>query len=925
VLPRPALLLATLLLCSCGPDAEGVPPPVTPPPPATTTPPASTASTDEPRPALRLPADVHPVSEAIELAIRPSEERFSGKVDIDVQLDHARRSLWLHARKLHVSSATVTADASPPVAATWSDEDDHGLGRLQLATEIPAGHARIHIEYDAAFVAGNKGLFKATEAGVPYAFTQFEATDARRAFPCFDEPGFKIPFAVTLEVPDGQQAITNTLEVGRTPGGPGLVRVRFGTTRPLPSYLVAFAVGPLDVVKAADVPPSAVRTHPLPLRGVAVKGRGPELAYALAHAGEILAALEGYFGIEYPYEKMDILAVPDMSGAMENAGAVTFDEPLILLDPKTAPLSQRLDFAEVVAHEFSHQWFGDLVTMAWWDDTWLNESFAEWMGFKIASQWDPSLHADMQFLGGMQAAISTDSLVSARQIHQPIAGDDDIENAFDDTTYQKGGSVIAMFERWLGPEVFQKGVQQHLSGHRYASATVDDFLGALSSAAGRDVGTPYRTFLDQPGVPFIEASLQCGAGAPHVHLAQSRFLPRGSSGDPHKVWQVPVCVKYPVAGALAVDRPTQKETCTLLTSAEGDVPLETKTCPAWVFPNAHGAGYYRFALASADLAKLRASGIGALDAHEKIAFGNSLRAGFNHGSTPFGEVILAATPLFSDPEWRVAGELAGYVDVARDWLIADPVRPRIEAYARKAGAGVFTKLGWSKKKGEPSAAVELRRAMLEFLVSTGRDPVARAEARRRAEAYVGYRRDGALHRDAVDENLAGVALWVAGQEADAAFFDALLALLVKTQDDVVRGRLLGALGAASDPKLSARARELVLDERVKYTEMLTPLWAQLGTPETRDAAWAWLKDHWDAVAARASNVLFEGVQLVSMPSSFCDDAHEHDVATFLRDRSTKIDGGTRVLAKTVEQIHLCAVKRRAEEDNARAFFAKQVR
>ena len=444
-----------------------------------------------------------------------------------------------------------------------------------------------------------------------------------------------------------------------------------------------------------------------------------------------------------------------------------------------------------------------------------------------------------------------------------------------------------------------------------------------AAAAGRDIATPYRTFLDQPGVPFIEASLQCGAGAPHVHLAQSRFLPRGSSGDPHKLWQVPVCVKYPVAGALAADRPTRKETCTLLTSAEGDVPLETKTCPAWVFPNAHGTGYYRFALASADLVKLRATGLGELDTRERIAFGNSLRAGFNHGSTPFGEALLAATPLFTDPEWRVAGEPAGYVELAHDWLIGDAARPRVEAYARKIAGGPFARLGWSRRKGDTSATVELRRSMLQLLVMTGRDPAARAEARRRGQAYVGYRRDGALHHDAVDENLAGAALWVAGQEADASFFDAILAMLVKTQDDVVRGRLLGTLSAAEDPKLAARARDLVLDERIKYTEMLTPLWVQLGAPETRDAAWAWLKEHWDAVAARASNVLFEGVQLVSMPSSFCDDAHEHEVATFLKDRATKIDGGPRVLAKTVEQIHLCAVKRRAEEDNARTFFTKR--
>ena len=206
---------------------------------------------------------------------------------------------------------------------------------------------------------------------------------------------------------------------------------------------------------------------------------------------------------------------------------------------------------------------------------------------------------------------------------------------------------------------------------------------------------------------------------------------------------------------------------------------------------------------------------------------------------------------------------------------------------------------------------------------TGHDPAVRAEARRRGEAYVGYHRDGALHRDAVDENLAGTALWAAGQESDGPLFDALLGMLVKTHDDVLRARILGALGAAADPKLAARARELVLDERIKYTEMLTPLWVQLNAPETREAAWTWLKEHWDAVAARTSNVLFQGLQLVTMPNAFCDDAHEHEVATFLKDRATKIDGAPRVLSKTVEQIHLCAVKRRAEEDNARTFFTKR--
>ncbi len=911
-------MLVACGLAACASPGAPVPAAAPAPSPQASTATSAPATANEPHPDLRLPADVHPTAEALELTIDPERDTFAGKADLDVELAQARQSVWLHARGLHITSARVTPDGGAAIAATWTDEDDRGLGRLALSSTVPAGRARIHVEYDAPFTPGTQGLFRPRQGGVGYAFTQFEAIDARRAFPCFDEPGFKIPFTVSLVVPKGDEAVTNTPEVQRAPVDAGLVRIQFATTRPLPSYLVAFAVGPLDVVQAPDVPPNAVRSRPLPLRGVTTKGRGGELAYALAHAGEILSALEGYFGIEYPYEKMDVLAVPDMGGAMENAGAVTFEQDLLLFDPKTAPVSQRRAFAEVVAHEFAHQWFGDLVTMAWWDDTWLNESFAEWMGIKIADRWDPSLHADLSLASGMQEAIGSDSLVNARQIHQPITSSDDIENAFDDATYQKGGSVIAMFERWLGADVFQRGVQRHLSQHRFQSATVDDFLGALSAAAGRDVSTPYRTFLDQPGVPYVEASVLCSGGPPRLHLKQSRFLPLGSTGDAARQWQIPVCARYPSEGSATG---ATQESCTLLTAAEGDLPLEGKACPAWVFPNARGVGYYRFALASADLANVRARAIPSLDTRERMALGNSLRAAWNRGTSAFSEVLPVAMLLASDPDEHVAGEPTGFVDTAYDWLHADPVRPRIEAFARKLWGPQLAKLGWTRHAGEPESAVGLRARVLGFLAEVGQHPGVRAEAKRRAAAYIGFGKDGAIHRDAVDENLAGTALAVAGEDADAPMVDALVASFVKSQDDEVRGTLLGSLSRVRDPALGARVLGLTLDDRVKYTEMLVPLWGQFSAPETREAAWKWLQEHWDAVATRASAAMFSGVQLVSMPQAFCDEAHAKEVATFFDGRAAKVDGGPRVLAKTLEEIHLCAAKRAASEADARHFFA----
>ncbi len=422
--------------------------------------------------------------------------------------------------------------------------------------------------------------------------------------------------------------------------------MRFAATRSLPSYLVAFAVGPLDIVKGKGLPPSAARSRPIPIRAFTTKGLGKDAAYAAEHVGEILSRLEAYFGVEYPYEKMDVVAIPGFDMDMENAGMVTFEEGTILLDTKTAPVWQRKNFAENVAHEFAHQWFGDLVTMAWWDDVWLNESFATWMESKIADAWDPGLGIGLDEAMGVQGTIDSDSLDSVLPIRRAIPRSSDIIGYLDDTTYAKGKAVLDMFEQWLGAEVFRKGVHLYLSQRAFSNATVDDFLSAMSTAAGRDVRTAFHTFLDQPGIPFIEASPRCADGPPRLHLAQSRFLPVGSGGDVHRTWQVPICARYEAGGKV-------RESCMLLASAEGDLPLEGG-CPSWVLPNAGGTGYYRFALPVAELTKLRTRALPQLNPPERIAIGNSLRAMLSWGMIPFSEALRVAAALADAPEVSVA-------------------------------------------------------------------------------------------------------------------------------------------------------------------------------------------------------------------------------------------------------------------------------
>jgi alanyl aminopeptidase len=917
-----AAALALLIATSC--KEEGPPPAHPAPLPAPAAPPALVPLDDGP-PALRLPTEPRPTSEALVLKIDPRQEHaFSGTAEIHLIATRPHRVIWLHARDLNIGSVDVLRDGHAAATATWERLGDTGMGKLTFSETTPPGELTLRIQFEGRFAQGQHGLYRVTEAGTPYAYTQFESTSARYAFPCFDEPSFKIPFTTTLVIPADQTGIANTREVSREVSG-GDVRITFAPTPPMPSYLVAFAVGPFDVVPAPDVPPNGVRTRPVPLRAITPKGRAKEVAYALAHTGEILATLEKYFGIEYPYDKLDILAVPGKGGAMENPGAVTFGEPLVLMDEATASVRQRRGYASVMAHELAHQWTGDLVTMQWWDDTWLNEAFATWMAAKAADAWDPKLHLGLSLLRGVQGAMGADAGVSARAVRQPIGNPNDIENAFDTITYQKGAGVLGMFERWAGVDAWRKGLHDHLVAHRFANATADDFLDAENAATGKDVKTAFHTFLDQPGVPLLRASVACakgadGAGAT-VTLDQSRFLPLGSTGDDRRTWQIPICVDVASPGG-AHPGASRTESCTLLTQAQGSIEIGPPgKCPAWVLPNADAAGYYRFILPPEDLAKLRKNGLGVLTAREKVAYATSLRSAYSRASTPMQDIFDALAPLARDPEPIVAEEPMGYVSQARDWLHDAPLRAKVEAYGAGLYGPAMARLGWDAKKGEDDETRALRGSVVGFLATTARDRRVRAEAKKRGLAYLaalGARADAS----GVDQNLANVLLAVVGEDADRATWASMEALLSQSVDETLRGRLLWGMSMAKDPDLSRKARDLVTDPMLRETEVLTPLVAQLSQVDTREETWAWLETHYDAILERLPKHR-GGTSLVSAARAFCDEAHAERVLGFFAAKIDAVIGGNRVLASTVEDIKLCAARRKVHEPAERAMFGKR--
>ncbi|HYS78940.1 MAG TPA: M1 family metallopeptidase, partial [Candidatus Dormibacteraeota bacterium] len=545
----------------------------------------------------RLGHNVVPSFESIRLVLDPAKPDYTGSVRVDLSVRETTGSFVFHARDIAIDRLKLSGKAGDVTAGHAAEGD--GV-RITTGRPLEPGTYTLDIDFSAEFSAQAAGLYRLQVDGAWYSFTQFEAADARGAFPCWDEPEFKIPFQVTLVVPKDHLAIGNTpAESERVEGDQKTVA--FEKTPPLPTYLLAIATGPLETV--------AMQGMPVPGRVVTIRGSAG-LAQEAARATPVLVgALEKYFGIPYPYRKLDVLAVPEFwAGAMENAAAITFRDSILLIDPRAAGVEQKRGLVLVTAHELAHMWFGDLVTMQWWDDLWLNESFASWMGDRIADQEFPDYKAELAQVQSMQAAMATDAHLSTRAMRQPVEGVENLDQLADELTYDKGQAVLMMFERWLGPQTFRKGVVDYLKAHRWGNATAADLWTSLSKAAGKDVGGPMATFLDQPGVPLVRAEVLPGG---RVRLSQERFLNYGAKTPRPVTWQIPVVLKYS-------NGKTTRTLTLLLSSASRTVTLDGSPHVAWLHPNAGESGYYRWQVAPQVLSALADAAPKSLDARERV-------------------------------------------------------------------------------------------------------------------------------------------------------------------------------------------------------------------------------------------------------------------------------------------------------------------
>jgi aminopeptidase N len=861
------------------------------------------ANAPPPRDDGRLPATAVPERYSLALRIDPTQERFSGTTTISVVVTDPTSFIVLNGSSLHCTRAVARTGSTEIPGATFQrrahDANDEGELVLSFDQRLPSGKATIEISYDAPFALDLLGLYRVREAGRWYAYTQFEPTHARRAFPCFDEPGFKTPYEVRITTPRGTLALGNSPESSTTDGPDGLVEHTFQPTPPLPSYLVAFAVGDFDFAEGQKAP--------FAIRVATTKGRASLAALALDDAEGLVTKLGEYFDLPYPYAKLDLLAVPDFAaGAMENPGLITFRDSLLLVDPQRATTSIKRSQAEVIAHELAHQWVGDLVTLKWWNDTWLNEGFATWAEAKVVDQWKPAFGATIQQIAAVQGVMDLDALRSARAVREPVRSTGDASEAFDGLTYDKGAAVLRMLEGWLGPDTFRHGVQYFLHENAWKNAGADDLFKALDYVSALHVGQLASAFLDQPGVPEVIASWTCGGiGAGKIELRESEWRPLGEpQTGAQRHWTLPVCI---TSGG-------EKTSSCFTLGAEPITRSFGGGCPAWVYPNADQAGYYRFLVEPSKLASLVAARR-SLNVADRIGLVSNAWAGVRQGAIA-PRALLDMLPAFDAETARlVVEQIVGVLAGLEQTLVDNQDLPDFRKYVSARLLEKKRSLSWeaSDPTVDEDRALE-RQTVLWAMGTLAYDERILAECERYALAWI---RDPTR----VSGDVAAVAVPLASIHAGHARLAELRATARTAGTPQDRILAITAMGMFDDASVLRDALDLTLTGELRLSELRYVFGNAQSRRATRGVTYAWVKENWAKLKARLPPMALRGLSAIA--GTVCTPAERDDARTFFTAAMRGIDGAKRGLDEALERADLCVELRRYGAAEMTTYFARR--
>ncbi len=842
---------------------------------------AATLLTALPASAQRLPTTVTPSHYDLAFVVDLNRERFEGAETIQIHVADATTKVVLNAAELQLRDVTIGKGAMAQTATVTLDQASQ-TATLTVPKPLAPGATEIHAKFSGILNTQLRGFYISKTKLRKYAVTQFESTDARRAFPCFDEPAFKATFAVTLTIDRGDTAISNGRVLSDV-NGPSITQhtMTFSTTAKMSSYLVAMTVGDFKCLDGA--------ADNIPIRICATPDKKEMGRLALESAQQVLQFYNAYYAIKYPFGKLDIVAVPDFAaGAMENTGAIFYRETDLLADAKSASVNTRKTITSILAHEMAHQWFGDLVTMKWWDDIWLNEGFATWMANKPLAAAHPEWNIDVDEAQENQTALGLDSLKSTRPIHSEVTTPAQIDEAFDGIAYQKGAAVLRMVESYVGADTFKKGINAYLQAHAYGNAGSEDFSKAIAAASGKPVERILPTFINQPGVPLLDVSIACVNGRTTVTLKQQRFTVDASNTATGR-WQIPICLKVPGQATPA---------CEVMTE-ESQTMNVAGACTPWVFANAGARGYYRTAYSS-DMLKAMAPRVETdLTAPERLSLLDDEWALVRAGRHSLGDYLTLVSGHGREHNSGVMEEIGRRLGFVHNYLTTDATRTPFETFTRSLVRPLLDEIGFASATSDTDDRRSLRAAVIGSLGIVGRDP----DVVSRSRAAL----DRALAGGApLDSTQAGAIVTTAAIHGDAVLFDALEAAAEKAQGPEEHYRYLYALGDFRQTALIDRGLQFALSPQLRTQDAALYLGRFFGNPEARDRALTFVIGNWAALEPKV-NISGSDTNLIRSMSAFCDTGARDRIRAFFTEH--KLPGAERTLQQTIEQITNCIALR----------------
>ncbi len=840
--------------------------------------------------AQRLPETVLPEHYALTLTPDLKAATFSGVETIDISVKAPTKTVTLNAAEIAFQSVTVSA-AGKQQEATVALDPTKQQATLSFPNALSAGKASIAIHFTGILNNELRGFYLSKTSRRNYAVTQFEPTDARRAFPCFDEPALKATYDIALVVDDGDTAISNSPITNDKPAKvAGKHTVTFATTPRMSTYLVAFLVG--------DFQCTSGEADGVAIRSCATPEKVALTAYSLEGAKFSLHYFNTYFGIPYPLKKLDLIAVPDFeAGAMENFGVITFRETDLLLDPRAVPIDAKKEVDLVVAHEIAHQWFGDLVTMQWWDNIWLNEGFATWMENKVVAVMHPEWGVAEDVATDMDRTLNTDSQPTTRAIRAEAETPDEINQMFDGIAYDKAGNVLLSVENFIGEDAFRRGVHNYLTAHLYGNATAEDFWNAETAASHKPVDRIMDSLVTEPGVPVLTFG---EAHDRRVAVSQRRFfLSPSIQPNPAQKWTLPVCFKTGPAA----------QKCEVLTPETTSLEVPQASL---LFANAGAKGYYR-SLYTADVyEKLVAQVESGLTPEERISLIGDEWARLRTNQATAGEYLDLVAAVKDDSNAQVlSSALDGFNVIYHDLAATQAEKDDLALWLRRNFRPVYERLG-SPSDSDSLDTRQLRAQLFAVLGYYGKDPAVIAEANRITEKYLA---DPA----SVEPTLSQTALALAARNGDAALFEHFQKIYETSTDPQFQIGALQRLAQFEDPSLVERALDFAVSGKVRNQDAAFQLAIALDIDENQDQAWQFIQSHWDKVQAQFTTDA--GARLVSSTGSFCSAPSRDSVEQFFT--SHKVAAADSALRHAVEVINGCIEFRTMQEPQLKSWLSAQ--